>query len=68
MYRLLAVFVTGVAIATIWRRRELRSDADRASRAIVNAAATARSRVAPTDGVDGPEPVEDVVGPADSPV
>jgi len=67
MYRLLAVLLTGVAIATIWRRRELRNDADRASKAIVNTTATARSRISPADGVDGSEPVEDVVGPADPP-
>jgi hypothetical protein len=50
MYRLLAVLLTGVAVATIWRRQELRNDADRASKAIVNAAATARSRLAASDG------------------
>ena len=66
MYRMLAVLLTGVAIATIWRRKELRNDADRASKAIVNAAATARSQLAASDGDVGPETVEGEVA-ADDP-
>ena len=66
MYRMFAVLLTGVAIATIWRRKELRNDADRASKAIVNAAATARSQLAASDGDVGPETVEGEVA-ADDP-
>ena len=66
MYRLLTVLLIGAAIATVWRRHELRNDADRASKAIVNATATARSRLAATEADVGSETGEDDVA-ADDP-
>lgn len=52
MYRLLAVAVAAIAGAAIWRRREIRSDAKRASEAIAGVASSARSRIqsGPDDG------------------
>ncbi len=45
MYKLLPVAIAGVAGAVIWRRKELRSDAERASKATLGAARSARSRL-----------------------
>ena len=50
MYRVLAVVVIALAGAAIWRRRELRSDAERASKAIAGAAGSARSRIQGDEG------------------
>jgi hypothetical protein len=65
MYKLLAVAVAGVAGAAIWRRKELRSDAERASKATVGAARSARSRLGTatddedTDATAPSEPADD---------
>ena len=54
MYRLLAIVVAAIAGAAFWRRREIRTDAERASKAIGDAAVSARSRMRPgADGSDG---------------
>jgi len=57
MYRLFLALLVALGIATIWRRRELRNDTDRASKAIMNAASVARSRIAASD--DEPVPSDD---------
>jgi hypothetical protein len=45
MNRLLAIGIAAIAGAAIWRRREIKSDAERASKAIVSATTSARSRI-----------------------
>lgn len=56
MPRLLIALLVAFGIAAIWRRRELRNDTDRASKAIVNAASAARSRLGGGDeDPDAPE-------------
>lgn len=47
MYRLLAIVTAGLVGAAIWRRKEIRSDAERASKALAGAATSARSRIRP---------------------
>lgn len=51
MYKLFAIVLAGVVGAGIWRRKELRNDADRASKSLVNAARATRSHLpGATDG------------------
>ena len=63
MNRLLAIGIAAIAGAAIWRRREIKSDAERASKAIVNASNSARSRIgsgnADADDDDAGESTED---------
>ena len=49
MPRFLIALLVAFGIAAVWRRKELRNDTDRASKAIVNAASTARSRMGGVD-------------------
>lgn len=67
MYKLLIVLIVGVLGGAIWRRDELRSDADRASKAIKNAASEARSRIRPesADDAEGDGP-DDAVSDDDA--
>lgn len=61
MYKLFAIILAGVVGAGVWRRKELRNDADRAAKSLVNAAKTTRSRlpgVADGDGMAENEPSE----------
>lgn len=55
MFRILAIVAAAFAGAAIWRRHEIRSDAERASKAITSAASSARQRIQPgsEDGEGG---------------
>jgi hypothetical protein len=61
MYKLFAVALAGVAGAAIWRRKELRSDAERASKATLGAARSARSRL----GTATDDEATDATGPGE---
>jgi len=52
MPRLLLVLLAALAGVAIWRRKEIRNDADRASKALAGAAETAKSRIRPGDAAD----------------
>lgn len=52
MFRLFAVVAAAIAGAAIWRRREIRSDAKRATKALSDAAGSARSRIRPDSDSD----------------
>lgn len=63
MPRILVALLVAFGIAAIWRRQELRNDTDRASKAIVNAASAARSRLGGGDeDPDSPEAGDDAAG------
>ena len=47
MPRLLLLLLVALGGAAIWRRREIRNDADRASKAIAGAAGAAKSKIRP---------------------
>ena len=53
MPRFLLALLVAFGVAALWRRNELRNDTDRASRAIVNAASAARSRLGGADDEPG---------------
>jgi hypothetical protein len=67
MYRLLLVVGAALVGAAIWRRRELRNDADRASAAISDAANAARARVNRSSDTTA-DAVEDAVEQAEDAV
>ena len=54
MNRLLVIGIAAIGGAAIWRRREIKSDAERASKAVVNATNSARSRIG-SDNADNDE-------------
>jgi hypothetical protein len=51
MPRLLLILLVALGGAAIWRRKEIRNDADRASKALADAAESATSRIRPSDPV-----------------
>ena len=59
MNRLLVIGVAAIAGAAIWRRREIRSDAERASKAIADATNSARSRIRSGNDDESDEAAED---------
>jgi len=70
MPRLLLILLAALGGAAIWRRKEIRDDADRASKALAGAAGTAKSRVRPGDAdVDdhGDDAVEQSAAEAEDP-
>lgn len=52
MPKLLLLVIAALGGAAIWRRREIRNDAERASKALAGAAGSARSRIRPNNGDD----------------
>lgn len=58
MFRLFAVVAAAIAGAAIWRRREIRSDAKRATKALSDAAGSARSRIRPDSDSDADADLE----------
>lgn len=58
MFRLFAVVAAAIAGAAIWRRREIRSNAERATKALSDAAGSARSRIRPDSDSDADADLE----------
>lgn len=54
MPKLLLILLVALGGAAIWRRKEIRSDAERASQALAGAADTATSRIRPNATDDAP--------------
>ena len=59
MKKIILVLVVVVVGLAIWRRNELRSDADRASKAVSGAATAARNKM-PSSAMDATDAVQDV--------
>lgn len=58
MFRVFAVVAAAIAGAAIWRRREIRSNAERATKALSDAAGSARSRIRPDSDSDADADLE----------